>query len=169
MEDPTPADSQDAFHYIRQHTTTPIAVGENLSSIWDVKQLITEQLIDYIRTTVVHAGGITHLRRIFDLAALYNVRSGSHGASDLSPVSMAAAFHLDTAIPNFGIQEYMGYPPETNEVFHTGITINDGYANITDSPGLGVDYDDAAASRFAEFAPKYLPIARRLDGTIHDW
>ena len=47
------------------HDALPIAVGEVFNSIWDCQQLITEQLIDYIRTTVVHAGGITHLRRIF--------------------------------------------------------------------------------------------------------
>jgi len=57
MEDPTPAENQEAFRLIRQHTTTPIAVGEVLNTIWDVQHLITEQLIDYVRTTVVHAGG----------------------------------------------------------------------------------------------------------------
>jgi mannonate dehydratase len=58
------AENQDNFRLIRQHTTTPLAVGEIFNSIWDCKQLIEEQLIDYIRATVVHAGGITHLRRI---------------------------------------------------------------------------------------------------------
>ena len=119
MEDPTPAENQEAFRLIRQHTTTPIAVGEVLNSIWDVQQLITEQLIDYVRTTVVHAGGITHLRRIFDLAALYQVRTGSHGATDLSPITLAAAVHLDLAVPNFGIQEYMAHADETMEVFRS--------------------------------------------------
>lgn len=117
MEDPVPADLQEGFRLIRQHTTTPIAVGEVFSSIWDAAQLIREQLIDYVRTTVVHAGGITHLRRIFDLAALHHVRSGSHGATDLSPVCMAAALHLDLAIPNFGLQEYMRHTEATDEVF----------------------------------------------------
>jgi L-alanine-DL-glutamate epimerase-like enolase superfamily enzyme len=55
IEDPTPAEDQSAFRLIRQHTTTPIAVGEVFNSIWDCQQLITERLIDYIRTTVVHA------------------------------------------------------------------------------------------------------------------
>ena len=120
MEDPTPAENQEAFRLIRRHTTTPIAVGEVLNSIWDVQHLITEQLIDYVRTTVVHAGGITHLRRIFDLAALYQVRTGSHGATDLSPVTLAAAVHLDITVPNFGIQEYMAHADETVEVFRSG-------------------------------------------------
>ena len=74
------------------------------STPWDCKDLIQNQLIDYIRATVVHAGGITHLRRIADLAALYQVRTGSHGATDLSPVCMGAALHFDLWVPNFGIQ-----------------------------------------------------------------
>ncbi|MFB7763778.1 D-mannonate dehydratase ManD [Streptomyces xiamenensis] len=168
MEDPTPAENQDAFRLIRQHTTTPIAVGEVLTSIWDVQHLITEQLIDYIRTTVVHAGGITHLRRIFDLAALYQVRTGSHGATDLSPVSLAANVHLDLTVPNFGIQEYMGHPDEAAEVFHGGVTFSDGMLHPSEEPGLGVEYDEAAAERFP-YQPRYLPVARRLDGSVHDW
>ena len=123
MEDPTPAENQEAFRHIRRHTTTPIAVGEALNSIWDVQHLITEQLIDYVRTTVVHAGGITHLKRIFDLAALYQVRTGSHGATDLSPVTLAAAVHLDLTVPNFGIQEYMPHADETMEVFRSEVTL----------------------------------------------
>src|SRR6478752_4022746 len=62
LEDVTPAENQASFRIIRQHTTTPLAVGEVFSSIWDCKQLIDEQLIDYIRTTIVHAGGISHVR-----------------------------------------------------------------------------------------------------------
>ncbi len=89
MEDPTPAENQACFRLIRQHTVTPIAVGEVFNSIWDCKQLIEEQLIDYIRTTITHAGGITGMRRIADFASLYQVRTGSHGPSDLSPVCMA--------------------------------------------------------------------------------
>ena len=91
LEDPVPAENQEGFRLIRQHTTTPIAVGEVFNTIHDCQALIQEQLIDYIRATVVHAGGITHLRRIADLAALYHVRTGCHGATDLSPVAMAAA------------------------------------------------------------------------------
>ncbi|SCX44437.1 mannonate dehydratase [Klenkia marina] len=168
MEDPTPVENQDSFRLIRQHTTTPLAVGEVLSSIWDVQQLITEQLIDYVRMSVVHAGGITHLRRVFDLASLYQVRTGSHGATDLSPVSLAAAVHLDTTVPNFGIQEYMGFTDETGEVFRSGVTFSKGMLDVSDAPGLGVEYDDEAAARFP-YEARYLPVARRLDGSVHDW
>jgi mannonate dehydratase len=168
IEDPTPAEDQSAFRLIRQHTTTPIAVGEVFNSIWDCQQLITERLIDYIRTSVSHAGGITHLRRILALADLYGVRSGSHGAGDLSPVSFAAALHVDLSIPNFGIQEYMGHRDPVGEVFDVGYTFRDGYMHPGDRPGLGVTFDEKAAARYP-YQPAYLPVNRRRDGSMHDW
>jgi mannonate dehydratase len=168
MEDPTPAESQDAFRGIRQATTTPIAVGEVFNSIWDCQQLITERLIDYIRASVVHAGGITHLRRIFNLAELYQVRTGSHGATDLSPVSMAAAVHLDVTVPNFGVQEYMAHDPLTHEVFRPTYELREGALYPSAAPGLGVELDEEAAARFP-YSPKYLPVSRRTDGSVHDW
>ncbi len=168
IEDPTPAEDQAAFRLIRSHTTTPLAVGEVFNSIWDCQQLITERLIDYIRTSVSHAGGITHLRRIFALADLYGVRSGSHGPGDLSPVAMAAALHVDLSIPNFGIQEYMGHRSPAEEVFRTSYSFADGFMHPGDAPGLGVSFDEEAAARYP-YAPKYLPVNRRLDGSMHDW
>jgi mannonate dehydratase len=168
LEDPTVAENPESFRLIRQHTTTPLAVGEVFNTIHDCRQLIQEQLIDYIRTTVVHAGGISHLRKIASLAELYQVRTGSHGATDLSPVCMAAALHFDLSVHNFGIQEYMPHTSETDRVFPHAYRFADGVMHPGDKPGLGVDIDEAMAAKFP-YQPAYLPIARLLDGTMHDW
>ncbi len=168
LEDPVPAELQEGFRLIRQHTTTPLAVGEVLNSIWDCHQLVTEQLVDFLRTTVVHAGGLTHLRRIFDLAGLYHVRTGSHGATDLSPVCMAAALHLDLAVPNFGLQEYMPHADLTDEVFPHSYSYDGGYLHPGEEPGLGVDIDEALAARYP-YQPAYLPVNRLTDGSMHSW
>jgi mannonate dehydratase len=168
MEDPVPAELQESFRLIRQHTTTPLAVGEVFSSIHDCQQLIEEQLIDYIRTTVVHAGGITHLRRIAHLAELYHVRTGSHGATDLSPVCMAAALHFDLSVHNFGIQEYMRHTEETDRVFPARYRFANGALHPGDMPGLGVDIDETLAEKYP-YDPAYLPTCRKLDGTVHSW
>jgi len=168
MEDATPAENQEAFKLIRQHTTTPLAVGEIFNTIWDCKDLIQNQLIDYIRTTVVHAGGITHLRRIADLASMYQVRTSSHGATDLSPVCMVAALHFDTWVPNFGIQEYMRHTPETDAVFPHDYRFDDGYLKVGDTPGHGVDIDEALAAKYP-YQPMQLPVARLQDGTMWNW
>src|SRR4029077_1421540 len=133
---------------IRRHTTTALAGGEVFNSIHDCRQLIEEQLIDFIRTTVVHAGGITHLRRIATLAEIYQVRTGSHGATDLSPVCMAAALHFDLSVHNFGIQEYMRHTDETDKVFPHAYSFDNGFMHPGDKPGLGVDIDETLAAKY---------------------
>lgn len=168
MEDATPAENQEAFRHIRRHTTTPLAVGEVFNTIWDCKTLIEEQLIDYIRATVVHAGGITHLRRIADFAALHHVRMGCHGATDLSPVCMGAALHFDTWVPNFGIQEYMRHSMETDAVFPHDYRFEAGHLICGEIPGHGVTIDETLAARYP-YDPKQLPIARLADGTLWNW
>ncbi|MES3083099.1 D-mannonate dehydratase ManD [Sphingomonas faeni] len=168
IEDPTPAENQEAFKLIRHHTTTPIAVGEVFNSIWDAKDLIQNQLIDYIRATVVHAGGITHLRRIASLADLYQVRTGCHGATDLSPVAMAAALHFGLSVPNFGVQEHMPHTDETDAVFPHAYSFDDGMMHPGEAPGLGVDIDEELAATY-DYKRAYLPVARLEDGTLCNW
>jgi mannonate dehydratase len=168
LEDPTPAEIQQRFRLIRQHTTTPIAVGEVFNTIYDCQQLIEEQLIDYIRTAVVHSGGITHLRKIAALAEIHQVRTGCHGATDMSPVCMAAALHFDLSVHNFGIQEYMRHSDDTERMFPHAYTFQDGYMYPGDEPGLGVDIDEERAT-MCPYSPAYLPVNRCLDGTMPDW
>lgn len=168
LEDAVVADNPESFRLIRQHTVTPLAVGEVFNSIHDCRQLITEQLIDYIRCTIVHTGGITHLRRIASLADLYNVRTGCHGATDLSPVSMGAALNFDLSLPNFGVQEYMRHTPETDAVFPHSYTFKDGYLHPGETPGIGVDIDEKLAEKYP-YSRAFLPVNRLQDGTMFNW
>ncbi|MEO3803001.1 D-mannonate dehydratase ManD [Nonomuraea sp. B1E8] len=168
LEDCTPAENQEALRLVRQHTTTPLAIGEVFNTVWDYQTLIREQLIDYVRSAVTHTGGITAMRKLLDYAAQYQIKSGIHGPTDISPVGMAAALHLDLAIHNFGIQEYMQHGAATNEVFRQSFTFADGYLHPGGSPGLGVELDEEAAARFP-YQAAYLPFNRLKDGTVHDW
>jgi mannonate dehydratase len=168
MEDPTPAENQESFRLIRQHTVTPIAIGEVFNSIHDARVLITEELIDYIRATVVHAGGITHLRRIANLAELHHVRTGCHGATDLSPVCMGAALHFDISVANFGVQEYMRHTDETDAVFPHAYAFERGFLYPGDAQGHGVELDEAQAARHP-YRAAALPVNRLEDGTMWNW
>jgi mannonate dehydratase len=96
------------------------------------------------------------------------VKTGSHGAGDLSPVSLAAALHIDLATPNFGIQEYMGHAGPWEEVFRVSYRRAGPFMHPGDEPGLGVEIDEAAAARFP-YQPRYLPYIRLRDGSMHDW
>ena len=168
LEDPTPAELQEGFRVIRQHTTTPIAVGEIFDSVWDARLLITEQLIDYLRMTVLHGGGITPMKKTAAFAEMYHVQMGCHGATDLSPVTMGAALHFDISINNFGIQEYMPHTRETDEVFPHAYTFKDGHFDSGDASGHGVDINETLAAKFP-YQRAYLPVNRKLDGTLWNW
>lgn len=168
LEDCVPAENQAAFRMIRQHTTTPLAVGEVFNSIHDCRELIESQSIDYIRATLTHAGGITHVRRIAALAELYHVRTGFHGPTDLSPVCMGAALHFDTWVPNFGIQEHMPHSEETDAVFPHAYRFEDGHFTPGEVPGHGVDIDEALAAKYP-YKRASLPVNRLEDGTLWHW
>ena len=168
LEDPVPAENQEGFRLIRQHTTTPIALGEIFNTIWDFQTLISEQLIDYIRATSVHAGGVTGLRRIFDFAAIYHARSACHGPMDVSPIAMGCNIHIDRWIPNFGIQEFSGYTEATHEMFQCSWSYDRGYLQSGEAPGHGVDIDEKVAEKYP-YEPAYLPVARLEDGSMWNW
>jgi mannonate dehydratase len=85
-----------------------------------------------------------------------------------SPISMAAALHLDLAIPNFGIQEHMRQERLVDEVFPHAYTFSDSYLHPGEEPGLGVDLDEKLAARHP-YQTAYLPVTRLTDGSMHDW
>jgi mannonate dehydratase len=168
LEDCTPAENPEALRLVRQHTTTPLAIGEVFNTIWDYQAIIREQLIDYVRSAVTHTGGVTHLRKILDYASLYQIKSGMHGPTDVSPVGMAAAMHLGLAIHNFGIQEYMPHGQRTNQVFQQTSTFDKGLLHPGEAPGIGVGLDLDESGKYP-YQRAYLPYNRLTDGTIHDW
>src|SRR4029077_13426027 len=121
------------------------------------------------RSAVTHTGGISGMRKLLDFAALYQIKSGMHGPTDVSPIGMAAALHLGLAIHNFGIQEYMRHSTETLTVFQTSYRFEDGLLHPGDRPGIGVDVDVGGGAA-VPYRAAYLPVSRlALDGTIHDW
>jgi mannonate dehydratase len=169
LEDCTPAENQEALRRVRSQTTTPLAVGEVFNTVHDYQTLITEQLIDYVRSSVTHGGGISAMKKIMDFAAIYQIKSGFHGPTDISPVGQAAALHLDLALHNFGIQEYMEHSDATLKVFRTSYRFENGLLHPGTNPGLGVEYDHELAASFG-YTPAYLPVNRlKLDGSLHDW
>jgi mannonate dehydratase len=168
LEDCMPVENQALFRHVRTGTAIPLAIGETFTSPWDANLLITERLIDYLRACVTHAGGITGLRKMLSFAELYAVKSGCHGPTDVSPISMAAALHLGLAIHNFGIQEHLPHSALTNEAFPHAYRFAEGRLHPGDEPGLGVALDEEIAARHP-YQPAYLPVNQLADGTVHDW
>jgi mannonate dehydratase len=168
LEDAVTAELQEGLRWVRHHSTTPLALGEVFNSVYDYTTLFTEQLIDFARMPLTHGGGITHLLKVAALAGVYHIKTGFHGATDLSPVALAAALHFDLAINNFGIQEYMAHADVVGEVFSTPYALVDGNMVLDDTPGIGVEFDEQRAADFPYQAAS-LPVNRLSDGTLFHW
>lgn len=168
LEDPLRPEHKESFRLLRQHSTTPIAMGELFHTRWDVLPLLTEQLIDFVRCDLGHIGGLTEARKIATIAESFYVQTAWHGPGDIAPMTHAANVHLDISIPNFGVQEMVFFSEVTRSVVTGGPVYKDGHLWVDDTPGLGTDVNETEAARYP-YKRAYLPTVRRADGSVHDW
>ena len=167
MEDATTGELQEGFRVIRQHTTTPLAVGEVFDTVWDARLLITEQLIDYLRMSL-RAGGITALRKVASFADLYHVQMGCHGATDLSPITMGAALHFDRPSRMLRFRSTCRTPRRRSRCFLTAI--DSPMATCTRRTRPATAWTSTSGSRATyPYERAYLPVNRKIDGTLWDW
>jgi mannonate dehydratase len=167
IEDPFAPEANGYFTMLRQQTSVPIAMGELFNSPHEWTGLITQRLIDFIRVHISQTGGLSVARKIAALAEWFEVRSAWHGPPDVSPPGHAANAHLDLAIHNFGIQEYVRISDELREIFPGTPTVENGYLLVNEAPGLGVDINEALAAKAGAWGTGeglWLPLRRR-DGT----
>lgn len=166
LEDPVMPEEKEGLAQIRATSNTKIALGEILSDREEILPLLTNRLIDFLRTPPMRMGGITEARKILATAEFFNVRSAFHGAQDVGPIAQAASIHVNLAIHNCGIQEWIQYPELAYEVMPGACTIKNGHANPNPGPGLGIDIDEDLAARYPP-TEEHLHIVRRADGGIH--
>jgi mannonate dehydratase len=172
-EDPVAPEYRDGLELIRRTSAIPIAIGEGFFDISTCVPLIVNRLLDYLRCDLGHIGGISTARKLAIMCEPFCIKTAWHGPPDLSPVGHAANVHVDVAVPNFGIQEWCDHAAmpgaeKAAQVFSGGVIVQDGYLDVPDAPGLGIEINEAAARDFP-YERAYLPTVRRADGSVHPW
>lgn len=146
IEEPVLAENNDALAGLSRHTNIPIATGERMYTRWDFKDVLVEDSVDVVQPDVSHAGGITETLKIASMAEAFDVAVAPH--CPMGPVSVAATLQADACMPNFLIQEQAVLKDDTwrDYVENTEFLAYDdeGYVEIPDRPGLGVDVDEAS-------------------------
>jgi mannonate dehydratase len=169
LEDLFAPEDIEYFRMVRQQSATPLAMGELFVNQAEYVPLIKERLIDLIRVHISDIGGLSMARKLAAFCEFMGVRTAFHGPGDVSPVGHAANMHLDLAVSNFGIQECSLFRQETREVFPGCPEVRDGHMWANDQSGLGIDIDEALATKFPYPAHEYngaWPEVRRFDGTV---
>jgi galactonate dehydratase len=167
IEDPMRPEDHDAMARIADRIPIPIATGERFINIYEFQALLTRNAVEYARIDVCLCGGITGSKKVAAMAEAHNVMVVPH--NPLSPVGLAACLQIDAAIPNFAIQEYStGFEAGQmkSSERHLGYDIvdhvpepNDGFVDIPDRPGIGINLVDDPEKVRPPFAK---PIVMRM-------
>ncbi|HVA01547.1 MAG TPA: enolase C-terminal domain-like protein [Terriglobia bacterium] len=170
VEDILPPEHIAYFREIRQVCTTPMAMGELFVNPQEWKPLISDRLIDFIRCRVSQIGGITAARKIAALCEVCGVRTAWQEGGDNDPVNQLASYHVDMAIPSFGIQEENHFPELVRDLLPGTAQIKGGYLYGTNAPGLGIDLNESLAAKHPLVLPSVSDqswtTVRRVDGSL---
>jgi galactonate dehydratase len=163
FEEPIPFENAKAMVQLQRELPVPIATGERLLSRWEVRPLLEEGGCQVLQPDVMHAGGLTEVKRIAALADTYYIPVAPHNPG--GPICNLAAMHLAAAIPNFLILEEMeGERTLRDEVCTEPVRYAAGLFELPTGPGLGTDLKlDVLAEH--SFRPQ--PVSRSSESLWH--
>jgi galactonate dehydratase len=174
VEEPVLPEHNEALPDIATHTSTPIATGERLYSRWDFKQLFEQGTVDIIQPDLSHAGGITEVKKIADMAEAYDVALAPH--CPLGPIALAACLQVDGVCQNALIQEQsldIHYNEGSDVLDYLAdpavFDYHDGFVDLPESPGLGIELDEAVVESRAGDVDWHNPVWRHDDGSVAEW
>jgi galactonate dehydratase len=145
IEEITQPEDLSTLAWVAERSPVPLATGERLFTKWGFNDLIQQRAVTYIQPDVSHCGGILETKKIAAMAEVKFLEVALHGAS--SEVLTAANFHVDATTPNCTIQEHPLGGAWRYDVIHTKWEVKDGFALLSDAPGLGIELNEAEAAK----------------------
>ena len=168
IEDPIRHENPEALLRLREHTDLPLAIGERYHNKWDFREVIVNQYVNYLRPDVNHCGGITEMKKIAAMAEVYYINLIPH--NNAGPLGTAATVHAALNIPNITLIEAPwanGYSEP--KVVKPYPVIENGFALPLEGPGLGVEFDEAAAAKIPFNEITLQPRLNSQDGSVMDF
>ena len=145
FEEPTPPDNLDTLREVKERSPVPISAGERLYTRYDYRPMFDKMAADNIQPDISHAGGIMELKKIAAEAESRYIPFAPHNPS--GPVANAATLQLAATCQNFEILEIMySDVPWRHDVTNEALVYKDGYIEIPDRPGLGIELNEDACA-----------------------
>ena len=162
-EEPILAENIPALASVRQKINIPVVTGEELYTKFEFREVFEKQAADILNPDVCNVGGILELKEIAAMAEPYFVVISPHNFNSTT-VGLAATIQVSAAIPNFLITEYFVNLEELgNDIAKTPFQVQNGYIQLPDAPGLGIDLDEERLSAYP-----YQPFPPRSPAQIWD-
>ena len=142
-EEPVSQERVSELLEVRNKVNIPIATGERLYTKFPFAEIVDRHAADVLQPDIANAGGITELKKIAIIAEAKHITMAPHNVC--SPVGATAELHLDASIINFEIQEYHAefYTEHYFTVLDGFVRQKDGYVEVSDAPGLGIELNEA--------------------------
>ena len=167
VEEPVPQENVDALKLVSDQVTFPIATGERLLSRWEFRRVFEKQAAAYIQPDGSHAGGITELKKIANMAEVYYIHVLPHCA--IGPVAFTSCMHVDAVIPNFLAQEQVDWALGA-DILKQNWRVVDGHVELPERPGLGIEIDEKAVSNRVPYQEELGgEHFYETDGSVADW
>jgi galactonate dehydratase len=142
FEEPVLAENLDALAEVRRDVDIPVVTGEELYTKFEFREAFEKGAADVINPDVCNTGGILELKEIAAMAEPYYVAVSPHNYNSTT-VGLAATIHASAVMPNFLITEYfVNLESFGEELAHEPFEIEDGYVDVPDDPGLGIELDE---------------------------
>lgn len=168
VEEPVPQENVDALKLVSDHVPFPIATGERLLSRWEFRQIFEKNVVAYIQPDGSHAGGISELKRIANMAEVYYMHIMPHCA--IGPVAFSSCMQVDAAVPNFLIQEQVDVGLGEGLLKEPWV-VKDGHIDLPTKPGLGFELIPEEAEQNIDTYEEELGGEHYYenDGSVADW
>ena len=167
VEEPIPQENVDALKEVSDHVPFPIATGERLLSRWEFREIFEKQAVSYIQPDSSHAGGITELKKIANMAEVYYIHIMPHCA--IGPVAFSACMQVDAVVPNFLVQEQVDVGLGEGLIVEPWQVI-DGHIELPTKPGLGFDLIESEVEKTMEYTEELGgELYYENDGSVADW
>lgn len=149
LEDPVPPHDLEGFRHVREHTTVPIATGENLQLRHGYAPLLEAGVCDVVTPDLQKVGGLIEAKYIAAWAVHKNLAIGIHMIG--GPVALAASVHFASTVPNLIACEFHATDvPFFHDLANGGTDswLRDGWASPPERPGVGVELNEKIAERY---------------------
>ncbi|NLC54080.1 MAG: mandelate racemase/muconate lactonizing enzyme family protein [Firmicutes bacterium] len=147
IEEPLFPDDLEGYRKLSEAVDTRIACGENESTRYGFKELIEVAKVDILQPDVTRCGGLSEAKRIANLAQVHHLTVVPHCWS--SGIVEAASMHLIASIPNACLLEYCKAETPIRQEISEEIVVKDGYAEVPQKPGLGIEINEDALQKYA--------------------
>lgn len=141
----------DQYREVTRATSTPIHTGEQIYLRHNFRDLIEKQAVRVIGPDPSDVGGMAELKWIAEYADMHGILMAPHGVID-GLFGLAAHVQVGATLPdNFVAFEYPIGKPDWWYSIVRGLPeqiVVDGFIDVWDAPGLGLEFDVPAASKY---------------------